>query len=330
MKQLTVLITVLALWALPAMAAHTNSSTTRPVQVDPAPPGLVTLNDRVTIQDGVIRLGDVFQGADEYGDRVIAYGPRPGSRAVFDARWLRRVANTFKLDWRPRSAAQRVIVVRESQVISKSAVEALLFERLIAEGGDPSSRVTLANRSFRLNLPVGEDYLLGIEQMTYDAASGRFSAILAWGNAKDERRRVTGRLERMVEVPVLANRLMGGDLIQKADLTWIAVAQSRLARNAITDASQLIGMSSKRSLSAGRPVSANDVRPPTDVSKGETVTMVLTTPVMRLTAKGRALEAGAKGDTIRITNSQTRTVVEGIITGPGQVRIDVAVSLAMR
>lgn len=326
MKLFTLLMSLALLISAPAMAAGGETQNGSNIDVI----DYITLNDRIVIEDGVIRLGDVFQGSGKYANRVIAYAPRPGGRSVFDARWLKRVAQAFKMDWRPASTAERIIVERASQLVRKDEVETLLHERLIAEGGDANSRAKLANRSFTLHLPVGEDYLLGIEQISFDPSTGRFSAILAWGTGKDERRRVTGRLERLTEVPVLSQRKMGGDIIRQSDLKWMEVSEKRLARNAITDPSRLIGMAVKRSIPAGKPVTASDIRRPKVVSKGQSVTMTLLTPVMRLTAKGKALEAGGTGDTIRISNSQTSTVVEGVITGPGQVRIDTAVNLAMR
>jgi len=325
MKHLMFLLSFTLLVSAPAMAANATAKTVAEHDLQ-----LITLNNHITVQDGVIRLGEVFEGTGEYAERVIAYAPRPGSRAVFDARWLKRVAGAFKLNWRPDSSAQRIVVERESLVITKTEIETLLFERLVAEGGDTSSRVALANRSFRLHLPVGEEYLLGIDQISFDSTTGRFSAVLAWGNAKDERRRVTGRMERMTEVPVLAKRIMGGTLIEESDLKWVELPQARLARNAITDASHLIGMASKRTISAGKPVTSNDISRPKDIAKGQLVMMVLSTPSMRLTTKGKALESGATGDTIRISNSQTSTVIEGVITGPGRVRVDAQVNLAMR
>ncbi len=323
MKLLTIILGLVLLLSSPAIAAGTKANDADNIQ-------FISLNNHVVIEDGVIRLGDVFQGTGKYADRVIAYSPRPGSRSVFDARWLKRVALAFKLNWRPSSAAERIVVERDSQIITKSEIETILHERLVAEGGDANARVALANRSFRLHLPVGEDYLLGIEQITYDNASGRFSAIMAWGNGKDERRRVTGRLERMTEVPVLTKRMMRGDIIRKDDVEWLELPQARLSRNAITDLDRLLGMAAKRAIAAGKPISEGDVRRPLSVNKGDSITMVLSTPIMRLTTKGTALEAGAKGDTIRITNTQTRTVVEAVVTGPGQARVDAPVNLAMR
>lgn len=290
----------------------------------------VSLNSQVILEDDVIRLGDIFQGTGDLSDRVVAYAPRPGARGVFDARWLYRVSKAFKLDWRPTSKTERLVVERDAQVITKSEIEDLLHERLLAQGGDASSRTVLSNREFRLHLPVGKEIVLGVDSLSFDPTRGRFTAVLAWGNGKDDRRRVTGRFERMIEIPVLSNRMMSGDVIEEGDLKWIDVPSKRLARNAITDESRLVGMAAKRSISADRPVAEGDIRRPQVVTKGSKVTMSLSTPLMQLTTKGKALESGGKGDIIRISNSQTHTVVEGVVIGPGQVRVDVAVNLAMR
>jgi len=49
--------------------------------------------------------------------------------------------------------------------------------------------------------------------------------------------------------------------------------------------------------------------------------MMLYTPRMQLTSKGKALEDGSVGDTVRIMNTQIKTVVEGLITIMNTVQI---------
>lgn len=327
MKFITYIIAALMLLSLPALAAGTEQDRMED-QV------FVTLMPDVTVNTGVVRLGDIFGGAGKYADRVVAYAPRPGSRAVFDARWLLRVANAYKLDWRPGSVTERVVIERASQVVTKSDIEDLLQQRQIDDGGDPSSRALVSNRSLRLHLPIDETNVagptLGVEQMSVDSGTGRFTAVVAWGNGGDERIRVAGRIERMTQVPVLANRIMRGEVIGEADIVWQSLPDARVARAALTDMDQIVGMAAKRSLKAGTPVTASDVRRPLLINRGETVTMMLNTPTMQLTTKGRALQHGSEGDTIRISNLQTNTVIDAIVTGPGRVRVETSVNLAMR
>ncbi|MFC1673999.1 hypothetical protein ACFL12_07655, partial [Pseudomonadota bacterium] len=176
--KLTTLLTGLALLLTPALAplgAQAGQAQAEQAQ-DQDATMFVTLTGHAVVEGGTIRLGEIFQGSGEYADRVVAYAPRPGARAVFDARWLLRVAKSFKLNWRPASANERMVVERAAQVINGEEIAALLHDRLVSEGGDPGSRVALSNTNLRLNIAVGEDILLGVEQISYDQTRGRFSA----------------------------------------------------------------------------------------------------------------------------------------------------------
>lgn len=332
MKFITYIIAALMLLSVPALAAGAEQE--RAPLAHMQPESFIALNPSVTVNAGVVRLGDLFSGADKYADRVVAYAPRPGGRAVYDARWLMRVAAAYKLNWRPGSNVERVVVERASQVITKREIEELLQQRHVENGGDPSSRALVSNRTVRLHLPIDETNLgaqaLGVEQMSVDASSGRFTAVMAWGNGADERIRLAGRVERMTQVPMLADRVMRGEVIGEADIVWQSLPEARLSRTSVTDASQIIGMAAKRSLAPGAPIAASDLRRPLLVNRGETVTMTLHTPMMQLTAKGRALQHGSQGDIIRISNLQTNTVIDAVVTGPGRARVETTVNLAMR
>jgi hypothetical protein len=45
---------------------------------------------------------------------------------------------------------------------------------------------------------------------------------------------------------------------------------------------------------------------------------------MVLTSKGTALEHGARGDTIKVMNTQSKTVIEGTVTSTGTIEVSVA------
>lgn len=328
MNFITFVIAALMLLSAPAFA---EGSEQVPAQKQSA---FVTLMGTVTVTDGVVRLGDIFHGVGENADKVVAYAPRPGGRAVFDSRWLARVASAYKLNWQPSSTVERVVIERASQIITKAEVEDLLQQRMLDDGGDTTSQAQLSNRAFVLHLPIdvanNTPPSLDVQQLTVDASTGRFTAVVAWGNGADDNVHVAGRVERMAQVPVLSNRVMRGEVINTSNIEWQTLPEGRLPRTALTDVDLIVGMAAKRTLQPGKPVSTADVQRPLMVNKGESVTMYLTTPAMRLTAKGRALEHGSEGDTIRISNSQTNTVVDAIVTGPGQARVETSVDLAMR
>ncbi|MBI1252292.1 MAG: flagellar basal body P-ring formation protein FlgA [Alphaproteobacteria bacterium] len=53
------------------------------------------------------------------------------------------------------------------------------------------------------------------------------------------------------------------------------------------------------------------------VRRGEMVTLVYVAPGMQLTTRARAMQNGAIGDVIRVTNLQSNTAVDATVTGPG-------------
>jgi flagella basal body P-ring formation protein FlgA len=292
----------------------------------------VTLNGSVSVNGNYVLLGDFFRNTGDKADAVVAYAPAPGKKAIFDARWLYRVAQKNRLAWRPITLRDRAVVRRESYVITRREIEDRILEYLRAEDDFRDIRVFLANRSLRLHVAGDEPATVDIEDLALDRRTNRFSALVVApaGDPAAQRVRVTGRVIEMAEVPVLARRLLAGTVIRKGDIRWIKMRADNIQRDTITDAGDLIGMVPTRSLRDGRPIQISQVERPLMVAKGSLVTMVLRGPAMLLTAQGRAQESGSKGDVIRITNTQSKQVVEAVVTGPGTVVVRSASRLAMK
>ena len=73
-------------------------------------------------------------------------------------------------------------------------------------------------------------------------------------------------------------------------------------------------------LRAGESVRLEDVRHPTLVTKGSTVTMIFEAPGITLTAIGRAMSEGGMGETVTVQNPVSFRQISAVVTGPGQVR----------
>jgi flagella basal body P-ring formation protein FlgA len=75
-------------------------------------------------------------------------------------------------------------------------------------------------------------------------------------------------------------------------------------------------------------VREGDVRPPTLVTRNATVTIILQTGTLQLSAQGRATEDGARGDTIRIVNTQSNRTIEATVVAPDTVLVQLGRPLA--
>ena len=307
----------------------------------PAPPAAaapaaeaapVALRQSVTVSGGLVRLGDLFVPAGDKAEAAVAYAPAPGKRAIFDARWLYRVARAYGLNWRPLSIHDKAVVARESIVIGRREIADHILAALVDKGVDADMRVELSNRMLRIHVPGDSTATVAVEDVAYDPRTRRFIAIVA-APADDpaaRRIRVTGRVHRVIDVPVLTRRVLAGEVIRKRDVKWIAMRGDRLQRDTIQDSGALIGKSPRRGLRAGVPVRVSDVRLPVLVPRRSLVTIMYRVRSMTLTAQGRALEDGGAGDTVRVANTQSNTVVQAVVTGANRVSVQPAGPIAMK
>jgi flagella basal body P-ring formation protein FlgA len=105
------------------------------------------------------------------------------------------------------------------------------------------------------------------------------------------------------------------------DIIWLDVPAEHVDRNTITDANDLIGKSPKHGLAAGTQIRVSDVERPVLVAKGALITMTVTAPNMTLTATGRAVDEGGKGDLIQVQNIQSSKTVVAMVVGHNSVAI---------
>src|SRR5262245_36509102 len=98
-----------------ALATALATGPWQPVQADTTvdylsdDPGL-TLRDRIMGDDDVVRLGDLFEEQISDGDIAIAQAPKPGQTIALEARFLQQVARAYRLDWKPASKYEKVMV----------------------------------------------------------------------------------------------------------------------------------------------------------------------------------------------------------------------------
>lgn len=57
------------------------------------------------------------------------------------------------------------------------------------------------------------------------------------------------------------------------------------------------------------------------VRQNEAVTITYEAPGLFLSMRGKALDAGAEGDTVNVLNVQSKRTVQGTVTGPGRVTL---------
>ena len=277
----------------------------------------------VTVSESVVRLGDLFTNTGAKAGNSVDRAPHPGSEMVYDVHRLAAIARAHGLVWQAQSWSERVVVKRPGQTINADEIRAAINAALEVKGLSGKWQLVLSNRRPRLSVPLDQPAIPKVESLQFRERTGRFIAVVTGGagTAGQPRLTVSGRVHRLVDIPTLDRRLKTGDIIRPSDIRWVTMRADHITRNVITDAESLIGMTPMRIVPVGKIMRDGDVRRPRMVKKGSIVTMVLTTPHMVLTSKGRAMEHGARGDTIKIMNLKSKAMIEAEVTGASSVRI---------
>ena len=283
----------------------------------------VMLRDSALVDSKIITLGDVFVNTGDKADTALAYAPMPGKRAVFDARWLYRVAKAYKLNWRPLTNRDTIVVQRESSIISQEEITEQLRQTLVEQGADPEMEIHFSTRIVNIHIAGDGMSEVGFENVNFNTRTLQFSAMMhaPAGDPTAPRKRVTGRLHETTEIPVAARRILKGEIINKSDLRWLKVRTSRLQNDAISNLEDLIGKTPRRGIREGQAIRSSTIQRPVLIKKGSLVTIILRAKKMLLTAQGKALQPGSEGDVIRIANTQSNHTIEAEVIGSGRAAV---------
>lgn len=112
-----------------------------------------------------------------------------------------------------------------------------------------------------------------------------------------------------------------GAIIRARDIEVVDVPGRQISSKMILDTQNIIGMTPRRTIVAGTPLSDDQLAAPQIIERGKSVIMVYRSGPLVLTAQGKALDNGAKGDVVRVVNVSTNRSLEAIATGEGEVEI---------
>ena len=115
----------------------------------------LTLRDRIMVDDEVVRLSDLFHESLSDGDLAVAQAPKAGQTLTLDARFLQQVARAYRLNWKPTSKYQKVMVGRMSQRVTAAMVRdaiAVAVEERIGTSNDLD--IALDGGDLELDLPT--------------------------------------------------------------------------------------------------------------------------------------------------------------------------------
>jgi flagella basal body P-ring formation protein FlgA len=120
---------------------------------------------------------------------------------------------------------------------------------------------------------------------------------------------------------VLAQALARGEVVKAADVTIERRPKSEVTGEPISTVDEAVGLAVRQQMRTGQVLTRGQLMKPELVHRDDSITLVYEVPGILLTTRGKALEAGAMGDTISVTNLETKRTVQGTVSGPSRVTI---------
>ena len=268
-----------------------------------------------------VRLSDLFEDL-RVNDRVLGPSPQPGQRIMVQAPQLAAIARDYNVDWRPLSGAELTILQRDARPFTQEAAIALLRPLLTGAGAAADAAVTLADYRPAM-LPREATPAAELSDMSYDAASGKFTATLTL-TVRDMppiATRLSGQAMAMVDAVELTQPLNAGTILTAGTLHATRIPAGSLHGAPALSEDAVLGLALRRNLGAGQKLVMGDLAHPILVARNATVRMVLSAGAIALSAEGIALEEGAMGAHIRVQNPSSHAIVLAEITGADDVRV---------
>lgn len=174
------------------------------------------------------------------------------------------------------------------------------------------------NLDSRLRLPAcGGDLQAQAPDLRHGAA--RVSVPVACTAGRNWNVRVQVRVQMFRNVLVSSHDLARGDVVGAGDVHTEERDIARLGYGYMADATQLVGRHLRRALAAGTVVTPGMLAARVVVQRGQQVSLVAKLDNILVRASGVALEAGDRGDLIRVKSLSCDCVVQGKVRDPGIV-----------
>jgi flagellar basal body P-ring formation protein FlgA len=283
------------------------------------------LRANVTITGDIVRIGDLIENAGPVADVPVFRAPDLGTRGVVSADRVIEAAESHKLIAIDTRGLSEVIVTRASRAIAVPEIAARIAQALEGQYGLGEAHnilVTFDRGVHTLNVEPDATGELQVTALAYDPRTTRFEVTLDLPSSAALRRlstRFFGTAIETIEAVTIERPLERGEIIKASDLAMQRRPKADGA--ALTALDAAIGMAARHPLRPGQALSQADLMKPMIVQRNDTVMLVYEAPGLTLTLRGEAQDAGALGDTIGVLNVQSKRVVQGVITGPGRVKV---------
>ena len=286
------------------------------------------LHASVTVTSDVVRIGDLIDNAGAAAQIAVYRAPDLGTTGTIPTAQVLSALRAHQVIGVNTRDIKDVAVTRLARNVAVNDIKAAVAKALEHRSGlgDADSLALAFDRDLQdLHLEASNSGEMQPTAVHVDQRSGRFDVTLQIANdsGTPTQLRYSGTAIEMVMAAVLTRDVERTEVLKASDI----VVERRPRVEVGTDAAvrdQAVGMQMRHGMRAGRPLRVADLVRPDLVQRDQTVTIIYQTAGIYLTTRGKALDSGTEGDVVSVVNAQSKRTITGVVTGRGQVTIEVA------
>ncbi|MBX9617955.1 MAG: flagellar basal body P-ring formation chaperone FlgA [Hyphomicrobiales bacterium] len=282
------------------------------------------LKGNLIVAGTLVTLGDLIENAGINAGEALFHAPDIGAQGTIQTWRIVEAARSLGVQDIDTRNLQTVRIERTGRTASSGEIaDALAQEFMTRSAIADRNRVVVqldaGSGPYQFDAPLEAPLL--IENLTHEPTTGRFEAALSVrGTGKRSRQvRISGVLTELVDALRLRRTVGRGEVITPGDVTVERIARNRAGADLAATLGEVVGLAPRRSIAEGLFVRSVDLEKPRVIARNDSVTIVLETPHMVLSVRGRAVDGGAVGDVIDVQNINSKRVVQATILGPGKV-----------
>ena len=298
-----------------AVAAQTPSSAAIPA-----------LKADVTVTGDIVTIGDLVENAGPVANVPIFRAPDLGTTGAVATDRILDAIRPHQLIGIDTHGLAEVVVTRASRAITTREISARIAQALGGQYGFGNARdiqINFDGDVRTLQVEPNASGELRILALSYDPRTTRFDVTLDMPDSMALQRqpaRYSGTAIDTVNAIAVDRPIERGEVLQASDLTTVRRPKAESSA-VLTDGNAAIGLSARHALRPGQALAAADLMKPEIIARNDNVTIVYQVPGITLTLRGQAKDAGALGDTISIVNTESKRVVQAVVSGPDRVTV---------
>jgi flagella basal body P-ring formation protein FlgA len=279
----------------------------------------------VQVEDDVVRIGDLIEGAGERASLPVFGAPQPGASGMISAGRIVSAARDHGVVGVETNGLSTVTVRRLGRTVGAEEIAKAVQQAIVTQHQLPGDiEIELNAGQMEVVVESAAREPVAVRALSYNGASGRFEATFVVPGSRAlelSPAKVIGSVSDVVRVPVLSRAVLKGDVVTANDVVLERRRRSELGQDVLTDIARVAGNAARRAMGRGSLLRETDVQRPEAIERNATIMMTFEQPGLQLAMRGKALAAGAVGDVIQVQNLSSKRTVEAVITGPNRAAV---------